>query len=204
MYSYLLGKWCPSNRQDSVFPHAVSHGENVIRMQKVQIQQQEKFLSQWERRLNQIQTKLKQLHPDDVESLSIILGDGDQPSIYAITPTHTRPVQKAELTRLCQTFLHVPKFHWIIVEDSREKTDLVTNFLRSCGLPHTHLNVMTPPEYKLQDDDPNWLKPRGVLQRNLALEWIRQELNPDKHKGVVYFADDDNTYSLQLFEEVCI
>ena len=145
--------------------------------------------------------QIEKMHPDDFEALLRVYED-ENPTIYAITPTHTRPVQKAELTRLSQTFLHVPKFHWIVVEDSAVKTDLVTNLLRTCGLSHTHLNAMTPPDYKLQDEDPNWLKPRGVVQRNAALEWIRQELRPNQYKGVVYFADDDNTYSLELFEEV--
>ncbi len=88
------------------------------------------------------------------------------------------------------------------MEDARAKTNLVTRFLKNSGLPFTHLNAETPPEYKLQDEDPNWLKPRGVLQRNKGLEWIRSELDPVKDRGVVYFADDDNTYSLQVFEEV--
>ena len=174
-----------------------------MRMQRTQIQQLEEQFSQREKTLNQIESKLKQMYPDDLEALLSIHED-EGPTIYAITPTHTRPVQKAELTRLSQTFLHVPKFHWIVVEDSAVKTDLVTNLLRTCGLSHTHLNAMTPPDYKLQDEDPNWLKPRGVVQRNAALEWIRQELPPNQHKGVVYFADDDNTYSLELFEEVLL
>ena len=42
----------------------------------------------------------------------------------------------------------------------------------------------------------------GVLQRNTGLSWLRNNLNPDYHSGVVYFADDDNTYSIELFKEV--
>ena len=93
------------------------------------------------------------------------------PTIYAITPTHTRPLQKAELTRyfghqeyglsnyllisslfytrISQTFLLVPNFHWIVVEDSEEKTALVTNLLARSGLTYTHLNAVTPKEWKL-------------------------------------------------------
>ena len=41
--------------------------------------------------------------------------------------------------------------------------------------------------------------PRGVSNRNRALEWIY--LNADD-RGVVYFADDDNTYDLRVFQEV--
>ncbi|XP_013400799.1 galactosylgalactosylxylosylprotein 3-beta-glucuronosyltransferase 3 isoform X1 [Lingula anatina] len=126
----------------------------------------------------------------------------DLPTIYAITPTYARCVQKAELTRLSQTFLHVRNFHWIVVEDAVEKTPLVTNFLRNCGLIYTHLNIATPEDHKLQENDPNWLKPRGVLQRNIALKWLRDNLDVDNKQGVVYFADDDNTYDLKLFDEM--
>ena len=52
--------------------------------------------------------------------------------------------------------------------------------------------------------DPSWLKPRGVLQRNAGLDWMRANLKLERNKGVLYFADDDNTYSLQIFEEVSV
>lgn len=125
----------------------------------------------------------------------------DLPFIYAITPTFTRPVQKAELVRLSLAFLHVKNFHWIVVEDSLEKTTLVRKFLQTCGLMFTHLNIKTNEQYQLKSTDPNWKLPRGVDQRNAGIEWLlsnREKLKP----GVVYFADDDNTYSLQLFKEV--
>ncbi|KOC61719.1 Galactosylgalactosylxylosylprotein 3-beta-glucuronosyltransferase I [Habropoda laboriosa] len=125
----------------------------------------------------------------------------DEPTIYAITPTFARPVQKAELTRLSQTFLHVPNFHWILVEDAARKTKLVTHFLENSGLIYTHLAAATPPNYKLGRNDPNWKKPRGVEQRNAALRWLREYLKPTD-KGIVFFADDDNTYSVQLFSEM--
>merc|ERR1712226_241732 len=60
--------------------------------------------------------------------------DPKLPWVYAITPTYARDVQKAELTRLCNVLLMVPNLHWIIVEDSPEKTGLVTRFLRNCGV----------------------------------------------------------------------
>ena len=44
--------------------------------------------------------------------------------MYVITPTYTRAVQKAELTRLASVFVMVPNLHWIIVEDSPAKTNL--------------------------------------------------------------------------------
>ncbi|KAJ8668501.1 hypothetical protein QAD02_010164 [Eretmocerus hayati] len=125
----------------------------------------------------------------------------DGPTIFAITPTFTRPVQEAELTRLLQTFLLVPNFHWIVIEDSEEKTPLVTNLLAESGLTYTHMNTPTPIRYKLGKNEQVWNKPRGVEQRNAALRWIRNNLN-ESRSGVVYFADDDNTYSRQLFKEM--
>jgi len=44
------------------------------------------------------------------------------------------------------------------------------------------------------------VKARGVSNRNRGLQWIREnDVDPD---GIIYFADDDNTYDLRLFEEV--
>jgi len=120
--------------------------------------------------------------------------------IYIVTPTYARPQQKAELTRLKNTFLLIPSVHWIVVEDAPAKTSLVTRFLAHSGLSTTHLNVETPPDMKLKSDDPHWSKPRGVYQRNEAIKWLRQERGGEA--GVVYFADDDNTYSSELFEAI--
>jgi galactosylgalactosylxylosylprotein 3-beta-glucuronosyltransferase 3 len=126
----------------------------------------------------------------------------DLPIIYAITPTYKRFLQKAELTRVANTFRHVKNFHWILVEDAKNKTKLVRNFLANCGLKYTHLNIRTPKQLQRSRKQPRWTKSRGVEQRNLGLEWIRHHVNPNKTKGVVYFADDDNTYDVKLFEEV--
>ena len=56
---------------------------------------------------------------------------------------------------------------------------------------------------KLKPKDPHWSKPRGVYQRNLALSWLR-ESHVAGDEGVVYFADDDNTYTTQLFDEISV
>ena len=71
-------------------------------------------------------------------------------------------------------------------------------------MKYTHLNFKTPEQYKLGKNDPNWLKPRGVEQRNTAIEWLLKNVDATKNPGVVYFADDDNTYGLQIFDEVCL
>ncbi|OWF53552.1 galactosylgalactosylxylosylprotein 3-beta-glucuronosyltransferase 1-like [Mizuhopecten yessoensis] len=120
------------------------------------------------------------------------------PTIYVITPTYYRLEQKADLTRMSNTLLHVHHLHWIVVEDSVEKTKLVTYFLETCGVINTHLNISTPREKRLRGTE----LPRGVLQRNAGLDWIRTNLDPEVDEGVVYFADDDNTYNRKLFEEM--
>ncbi|KAF4794774.1 Galactosylgalactosylxylosylprotein 3-beta-glucuronosyltransferase 1 [Turdus rufiventris] len=125
------------------------------------------------------------------------------PTIHVVTPTYSRPVQKAELTRLANTLLHVPNLHWILVEDSQRRTPLITRLLRDTGLNYTHLNVETPRNYKLRGDMRDPRIPRGTMQRNLALRWLRETFNKNNSQpGIVYFADDDNTYSLELFEEM--
>lgn len=127
--------------------------------------------------------------------------DNQIPTIFFITPTYKRLTQKADLTRLSQTLLHVPKLHWILVEDSHEKTNLVQQFLAGCGVQFSHLAVRTPKQLITKEGDPRWLKARGVEQRNLGLKWIRQNYK-DGMNGVIYFGDDDNTYDLKIFEQV--
>ncbi|XP_042211405.1 galactosylgalactosylxylosylprotein 3-beta-glucuronosyltransferase 3-like isoform X2 [Homarus americanus] len=125
------------------------------------------------------------------------------PTIYVISPTYARPHQKAELTRLKNVFLHIPALHWILVEDASHKSQLVSDFLKLSDITFTHLHHSTPDDWKLKDKDPNWRKPRGVLQRNAGIKWLREKFLYDSNpRGVVYFADDDNTYSIELFKEM--
>ncbi|XP_078456622.1 galactosylgalactosylxylosylprotein 3-beta-glucuronosyltransferase 2-like [Lampetra planeri] len=118
------------------------------------------------------------------------------PVVYCITPTYSRAVQKAELTRLANTFRQVPRFHWLVVEDSGQKTALVGALLAGCGVAHTHLNVATPRRFKRAG------QPRATEQRNEGLKWLRRNRAASRDRGVVFFADDDNTYSLELFHEI--
>ena len=61
---------------------------------------------------------LKKKYLDTVGTVPDI-NDQSMPIIFVITPTYARPAQKAELTRLCNTFLLVPNLHWILVEDAK-------------------------------------------------------------------------------------
>lgn len=51
-----------------------------------------------------------------------------------------------------------------------------------------------PEEYKKTKK----AKPRGVSNRNRGLRWLRENAT----EGVFYFADDDNTYDISIFEQV--
>ena len=128
--------------------------------------------------------------------------DQSLPTIYCITPTYYRPTQKADLTRLCQTLQHVWNFHWIVVEDSEYKTDLVSRFLERCGVTYTHFAVRTSPHLRRKSESPRWHVPRGMEQRNKGLEWVRRNFDAKTMKGVVYFADDDNTYDVEIFRKM--
>ena len=66
------------------------------------------------------------------------------------------------------------------------KTKLVSDFLtKECGVKYTHLNVQTSSDKKLKETDPNWLKPRGVQQRNEGLHWLRKHLRERRsHEGI--------------------
>ena len=128
----------------------------------------------------------------------------DLPTIFAITPTYVRMTQKVDLTSLCQTVMHVPNFVWIIIEDSEERTPLVTRLLQRCKVESIHLNARTPLKMRPKPGQERipYLYSRGVEQRNTGLEWIRQHCSKRRCRDVVYFMDDDNKYDLRLFEEV--
>ena len=141
------------------------------------------------------------------------------PMIYLITPTYPRLTQKADLIRFIYTMRQVPGLHWIVVEDHPNKTSLVQRLLESSGLRFTHLNVNSPInastvresdlskllndsshfDQKPEIDERPHLLLRGIAQRNEGLRWLRANTGPND-KGVVYFADDDNTYNIRLFE----
>ncbi|XP_037083747.1 galactosylgalactosylxylosylprotein 3-beta-glucuronosyltransferase P-like [Pollicipes pollicipes] len=92
--------------------------------------------------------------------------------------------------------MHVPFVHWVVVEDAKVKTQTVVELLSRCGIRYVHLLGKLPEEMRAQ---PHWGRvPRGVSNRNTGLRWVRQHATD----GVVYFADDDNTYDIRLFPEL--
>ncbi|KAK3913684.1 Galactosylgalactosylxylosylprotein 3-beta-glucuronosyltransferase P [Frankliniella fusca] len=116
--------------------------------------------------------------------------------IYVITPTYRRPEQLPELTRMAQTLLLVRAAHWLVIEDAKEPSKQIAQLLERSGLRFEHLTAAMPEQYKKK----RGAKPKGVAQRNRALQWLRANATA----GVFYFADDDNTYDVAIFDEVRI
>ena len=56
------------------------------------------------------------------------------------------------------------------------------------------ISIAPMPEHYRKLDSP----PKGVSARNAGLAWVLNNATA----GVVYFADDDNTYDLRVFHEV--
>ena len=79
----------------------------------------------------------------------------------------------------------------------------MVKFIQNCpdSIKISHLTKLTPTDDKLRPDDPNWKKPRGVHQRNVALEYLIEH-HQKSPNGLVYFMDDDNTYSVRIFAEM--
>ncbi|XP_064091099.1 galactosylgalactosylxylosylprotein 3-beta-glucuronosyltransferase P-like isoform X1 [Macrobrachium nipponense] len=115
------------------------------------------------------------------------------PPLYIVTPTYPRAEQLPELTRFAQTLMNVPNVVWIVSEDAAEPTQAIVDYLKDCGLKTVYLRVQMPTKYQKVKN-----KPRGVANRLAGLNWIRANAKD----GVFYFADDDNTYDIRLFEQM--
>ena len=118
------------------------------------------------------------------------------PILYIITPTYTRREQVVEMVRMSHTLLHLNNIVWIIAEDSQKCSPLVEKMLQRFKIPYVHLVSPMPKMYAKEK-----YKPRGVASRRAGVDWVLKN-HPKDQDGVVYFADDDNTYDLSLFDEI--
>lgn len=140
-------------------------------------------------RLRYTAQKCNQVRPGD----SQVIPYSTLPTIYIVTPTYTRPTQLADLTRLANTLRLVPNVHWLVSEDSNSITIAVTELLESSGLSYTQMAASRPEEMIGK------VIGRGVFNRRAAISWIRNHGSDD---GIIYFADDDNSYDVRIFEEI--
>ncbi|XP_037516351.1 galactosylgalactosylxylosylprotein 3-beta-glucuronosyltransferase S-like [Rhipicephalus sanguineus] len=115
------------------------------------------------------------------------------PTVYVVTPTYRRPTQMPDLVRVAQALMLATGVFWVLVEDSTRPTEAVSRLLRDCSIPHVHLLGPCPQELRTR------AKGRGVSARRTALAWLQANATLP---GVLYFADDDNTYDYRLFDEI--
>lgn len=109
--------------------------------------------------------------------------------LIVVTPSYNRGMQAYFLHRLAQVLSLVPPpLLWIVVEENAASME-TAEMLRKSGVMYRHLVCQT---------NTTNIKDRGVHQRNTALEHIEHH----KLDGIVYFADDDNVYSLELFDKL--
>ncbi|KAJ0025627.1 hypothetical protein Pint_08560 [Pistacia integerrima] len=109
--------------------------------------------------------------------------------LIVITPTYNRAMQAYYLNRLAQVLRLVqPPVLWIVVEENAASFE-TAEMLRKTGVMYRHLVC--------QKNLSN-VKDRGVHQRNVGLEHIEMH----RLDGIVYFADDDNVYTIDLFESL--
>ncbi|XP_051167529.1 galactosylgalactosylxylosylprotein 3-beta-glucuronosyltransferase P [Leptopilina boulardi] len=134
---------------------------------------------------NHQETTVKNVYQQSDESLD---------PLYIVTPTYRRPEQIAELTRMSHTLMLVKNVIWLVIEDATVTTPQVTTLLKRTGLKFIHLVAPMPEKYKQNKG----AKPRGVSNRNRGLQWVRANAT----EGILYFADDDNTYDIALFDEI--
>lgn len=109
--------------------------------------------------------------------------------LILVTPTYNRAMQAYYLNRLGQVLRLVrPPVLWVVVEMNAASME-TAEILRNMGIMYRHLVCIK---------NSTEVKDRGVHQRNTAIEHI------ERHRldGIIYFADDDNIYSLELFESL--
>lgn len=112
-----------------------------------------------------------------------------QKLLIIVTPTYVRPFQAYYLNRLAYTLkLISPPLLWIVVEMTSQSAE-TADMLRRIGVMYRHLVC----NMNLTD-----IRDRTIHQRNVALSHIETH----HLDGIVYFADDDNIYSTDIFEQM--
>lgn len=112
-----------------------------------------------------------------------------QKLLIIVTPTYNHPFQAYYLNRLAQTLKLVPPpLLWIVVEITSQSEE-TADILRSSGIMYRHLFCKT----NLTNTSH-----RSIVQRNAALAHIETH----HLDGIVYFADDDSIYSLEIFQQM--
>lgn len=117
-----------------------------------------------------------------------------------ITPTYTRPSQAPDLTRIAQTLelaaLKYVDIFWIVSEDAPNRSEIVSDIMARTNLPTVHLLGPRPQTHLDKRSG------RGVSNRLAGLNWLRSQFTGTSTEGIIYFADDDNSYDVRVFDEM--
>lgn len=109
--------------------------------------------------------------------------------LIVVTPTQTGLFQAYYLNRLAGTLKLVPPpLLWVVVEMNAQSPE-TADVLRRTGIMYRHV---------VCDKNLTDVKDRRVHQRNAALSHIEVH----RLDGIVYFADEENVYSIDLFEDM--
>ncbi|KAK4770050.1 hypothetical protein SAY87_030582 [Trapa incisa] len=109
--------------------------------------------------------------------------------LIIVTATQTGPFQAFYLNRLASTLKLVPPpLLWVVVEMNAQSHD-AADILRKTGVMYRHV---------VCNKNLTGLNGRRVHQRNAALSHIEVH----RLDGIVYFADEENVYSIDLFEDM--
>ncbi|MBA0784000.1 hypothetical protein Gotri_001628, partial [Gossypium trilobum] len=109
--------------------------------------------------------------------------------LIVATPTYTRPLQAYYLNRLAYTLkLAKAPLLWIVVEMNLQSEE-TADILRRSSVMYRHLVC----KRNLTD-----IKDRQVHQRNVALSHIETH----RLDGIIYFANEDNVCSIDLFQQM--
>lgn len=112
-----------------------------------------------------------------------------QKLLIVVTPTYARPLQAYYLNRLSQTLKLVPPpLLWIVVEMTTQSPE-TADILRRTGIMYRHL---------VCSKNTSDIKDRSVHLRNVALTHIETH----RLDGIVLFADDDDIYQTDLFDQM--
>uniref|UniRef100_A0A0R3RPK5 Galactosylgalactosylxylosylprotein 3-beta-glucuronosyltransferase n=1 Tax=Elaeophora elaphi TaxID=1147741 RepID=A0A0R3RPK5_9BILA len=112
-------------------------------------------------------------------------------TIIVITPTYLRLARLADMTRLSQTLMHVNQLIWIVIEDAVRISVPVKQLLDRSTLQYHYWAAKRRPGIPV----------RGWTGRDVGLSFVRRQFASMGDKAVVYFADDDNTYDVRLFNK---
>lgn len=105
--------------------------------------------------------------------------------IILVTPTYNNFKRLSFIKECIKIFSQNSNLFWILCEDNNEINIDVENLLKNSGMNYAYI------AYGPTRD-------KGNEQRNKCYEYIVN----NKLEGIVYNADDDNEYQLELFNEI--